>query len=78
MKVSEIPGLVDQFENDILYDCHSLSTRVSRSEAGKEISKLNPMELNLIRRYVKNHKVDTSYEGLRKEVEVAWEIVLKG
>lgn len=39
LKLVSIPDLVDRFENDIRFGCHSTLAEASRSLAGKELQK---------------------------------------
>lgn len=76
MDQSTIKRLVEAFEGDVLFDCHSLVVSVSRSQVSKEISHLSDADKNELRDYLNTHQVKTGNPVLRSHMEKAWNIVL--
>jgi hypothetical protein len=76
MTDEQIETLVKRYEDDILFDCHSLPIKISRSEARREISELSPAEHKEIKKFLENHTVKTIYPALAEEVRQAWSAVL--
>lgn len=68
--------LFKQFENDIVYDCHSLRAKVSRSRSGKLIILLGPKVLAELAIYLKNRQPPSKIKNLSNEVNHAWGILL--
>jgi hypothetical protein len=71
--------LFEGFENDILYDCHGLSARVSRSEFRALMLKRGPEFLRHIRKYLLSRfpKGGPHEEGPDPgELCIAWMLVL--
>ena len=66
-----IPELFDRFEKDILFDCHSLRAKASRSEAGKEIERRKEETIPAIQ----NHLASKS-GSQNEEVLKAWDMIL--
>jgi hypothetical protein len=58
-----IKGLINRYNNDILYDAHSTEAKISRSEARKQLQKIGKRSLKLIAKnletlFPNNEKVD--------------------
>jgi N-formylglutamate amidohydrolase len=76
MLSEKLQNLVKSFDCEILFDCHSLQTKISRSEARGAIEKLDSDEKQAIREHLKTRPPATSYEKLREDLAVAWNEVL--
>ncbi|MBU1046344.1 hypothetical protein KKH36_01015 [Patescibacteria group bacterium] len=61
----EVQKLIERFEKDIIYDCHSLRTRLSRSEARE---KLNEMGRDALRPIIDHLKINSP----KDELAEAW------
>lgn len=68
--------LFDEFEKDILYDCHALVTRINRSPAAREIIRRGPAILKDVSTHLKDYKPPTTYELLGKQLKHAWGVLL--
>ncbi|MFC1615084.1 hypothetical protein ACFL22_00810 [Patescibacteria group bacterium] len=64
---AKIPELIQRFEKDILYDCHSLSARINRSDAQKELVEIGQGALRQIAEYLKPKCTSDA-----TELTVAW------
>ncbi len=76
MTQNEIEAAVTAFENDIIYDAHSLRARIGRSETGKKIALMSEEDKEALREYLKTHTAPTEYPLLLQDVEKAWREVL--
>lgn len=63
-KTASLYELADRFEKDIVYACHSLSLRISRSEAGKELIRRGNSAITLVR--------ERTSRGDNSEIQRAW------
>ena len=63
--------LFERYEKDILYDCHSLRARISRSGARKEIVRRKEELFPLVQQHVAEKKGSQDNEVLK-----AWAVVL--
>lgn len=68
--------LFERFAKDIIYDCHSLRARVSRSNAGKQILAVGPEIFNDLAQHLKDYKPPTQIEAIAEEVRYGWGILL--
>jgi hypothetical protein len=72
-EVSEmsVPELFECFEKDILYDCHSLRAKVSRSQAGKEIERRKAELMPLVQQHI-----ESKSGSQNEQVLSGWETLL--
>ena len=68
--------LFERFAKDIIFDCHSLRAKVSRSDAGKQIIKVGPAVLSELAEHLNSYKPPTEIEALADEVRYGWGILL--
>lgn len=78
MKIEELDlaSLFEKFENDIVFDCHSLRTKVSRSQSGKRIIAMGPKILRELAEYLKNWQPLSKIKELEDEEKHGWGILL--
>ncbi len=70
-----VPELIQGFENDIQFDCHSFALRYGRSNAGKEILRRGRSILPEIDEHLRRnppsdqYQIETAWVNLRGEIE---------
>lgn len=71
LTLAPIEWLVERYEKDIIFDCHTLSARISRSEAGTELIRRGRPAL----RAIGNRIRITIREGslVQEQVSFAWD-----
>lgn len=69
-------NLFEQFESNLLYDCHSLAASINRSEAAKTIVQLGPQVLGELAAYLQAYTPRTKYPELEKKVQMGWRVLL--
>lgn len=65
--------LFEQFEKDIIFDCHSLRARVSRSDARRQMTAIGPGIFPELYLHLKNYQ---SQAKIDEEVCHGWGILL--
>lgn len=68
------PKLVERFENDIIYDCHSLRAKFGRSQAQRELVQKGRESLRPIVEHIRLYQQTppTSYPLVLDDLLVAW------
>ena len=65
-----------RFESDIMYDCHSLRAKVSRSESGKHILALGPKVMTELSLHLTDWKSPSKIAAISEDVKYGWGILL--
>ena len=68
--------LIERFEKDIIFDCHAVWIRVSRSRAGKEILALGPSVLPDLAVRLEGYKLPEGQEAHSDSLKWAWSLLL--
>jgi hypothetical protein len=76
MEDLRIYELVHRFENDIIFDCHSLAIKTSRSQSSKDIIREGPAALATITEHLKHFRAPKGAEVFDSELRHAWGILL--
>lgn len=64
-----VEELCRSFDEDILYDCHDLDIKLSRSQAGAELFRRRKAALGGIAKHLREHQ---GLDALQGELRLAW------
>lgn len=80
LQTMDFPEIFEEFEREILYDCHSVRTKFNRSETKNEIIKKGRESLGPIVEYLSKNDIATRHPNITKdlivELDVAWGLLL--
>jgi len=70
------PKLIKKFEDNMMYDCHSLRIRFERSQFQKELFERGQRSLRFIIEHLCQRKPIVAYPLLDEDVVLAWTMLL--
>jgi len=68
LAVLPIPDLIERFEKDIRFGCHSILTEISRSQAGKELERRSKEEVIPVLHSRWKELGESTLDGVEKRV----------
>ncbi len=75
-KAQKIKKLIKRFEEDILYDCHSMTSKINRSKARAEIIEEGPQNIKLIVEHIAQKKYTSQKDPQKNPLGTAWVLFL--
>lgn len=76
MDEGTIREIIERFQNDILYDCHSLSARYGRSEAVRALLEMGIEAVPVMIAFLADFSSPTAEPGAENDLKRAWTWIL--
>ena len=68
----DFPTLIKRFEEDIIYDAHSLIAKFERSDAQKELFQRGRESLRPIIDHIKDQEHFSKFQVIGNDLDIAW------